>query len=319
MDWRTSERRESAKDRWLLGAAAVLLVSGCGSGRQAEGSSAPAGAAEIASASDGGDATPTSDDSTTVGRNTPDRAPIADKGAVDEFWNLGAGSHTVLASGGSRRSALFLCDALAQPLALALTVPDGEGWADLVSVADGGTATSRRVEMGRPDPGAGNIHYPLTADGRTIGDLHAVNTGILPGNTVPTVRSVTLDGTAHECRWAPHTRMLAVTPRRTVLVTGRHGQGQLRYRTFNHGERLAELDARTPEQGTEASLDLTGGREVDGAYRFRNGGYEYRLDPVAATLTVAQGGNVVQMEPLVAWMVAGRTDRARVSSHRARP
>ena len=297
-----------AKAGWLTGAAAVLLLGGCDAGA-ANRSATDRTVADRAPAGTTTKARPagTAADATAAGGGTTaDPKPIGDEGrSADAFWNLDAGSRTVVATGGARRSALFLCDALAEPVALALTVPDGEGRADFVVVPDAGRSTDRVVTVGLPDPGAGNIHFPLTADGRGIGDVHAVNTGILQGNTVPTVRAVTLDGATHECRWAPHTRVLAVTSRRTVLVTGRHGQGQLRYRTFDHGARLARLEGASAEQGTEASLDLTGGREVGGAYRFRNEGYEYRLDPGAATLTVVRDGKAVQTEPLLAWTVGG--------------
>ncbi len=286
MGWRISEGIGRAKGAATLGFA-VAVLTGCDSGAPAD--PAPAGAPDRPARS-AGSAAP---------------APTVAGRSATEFWRLDAGSRTVVAMAGGRRRALFLCDALDRPAALAITVPDSDGAADLVTLPDGAPPTRRPVTVGPGDPGAGNIHFPLSSGGRTIGDLHALNVGILAGNTVPTVRSVTLEGANSECRWAPHTRLLAVTPRRTVLVTGGGDQGPLRYRTFDDGAKLASLSTSTPERGTEASLDLTGGRERGGAYAFRNGDYEYRLDPAAATLTVARDGAVVQTEPLLAWTVGG--------------
>ena len=300
--------------------AVAALLAGCGDGATAERSADTPAAVESSAANapdveaDGRSAAAGRPDAhqapsavekpMPAGRTTP--AAAGPDGS--SFWNLGAGSRTVLAldpktAGGT---ALFLCDSLDRPQVLALTVPDAERRARLVTIPKADRPPSARaVTVGRGDPGAGNIYYPLTVDGRDVGLVHAINTGILPDQTTPGVSSVKVGDTTHGCRWAPNTRVLAVTPRRTVLVTGRVGQGQLRYRTFNDGATLAPLKTASPERGTEASLDLTGGRERGGVYAFRNEGYEYRLDPGAATLTVARDGKVIQTETLLAWTVGG--------------
>ena len=309
-----------------LALAGVALLAACGDGAPAERSASDAAARGSGAAN----ALDVEVEGRSVATGGPDahQAPSAVEKPMStgrttssaagpdgsSFWNLGAGSKTVLALGSRTASgtALFLCDSLDRPEVLALTVPDAEHRTRLVTIPKADRPPSARaVTIGRGDPGAGNIYYPLTADGRGVGLVRAINAGILPDQTTPGVSSVKVGDMTHECRWAPNTRVLAVTPRRTLLITGRVGQGQLRYRTFNDGAKLAPLKTSTPERGTEASLDLTGGRERGGAYAFRNGDYEYRLDPDAATLTVARDGTVVQTEPLLAWTVGGEAGAGR--------
>ena len=298
---------------WATGAralalAGVALLAACGNPAAADRTLTAGGDANRSAATD--PAETIAHPAAGTRAEEPSSAIDAAQPDASSFWNLDAGSRTVLSSGlnlpAAGTAALFLCDSLDRPEVLALTVPNAERRAQLVTIPKADRPPSARaVTVGRGDPGAGNIYYPLTSGGQSVGLVHAINAGILPDQTTPGVSSVKVDGTTHECRWAPNTRILAVTPRRTVLITGRAGQGQLRYRTFNDRARLAPLKTASPERGTEASLDLTGGRERGGAYAFRNGGYEYRLDPKAATLTVARDGKAIQTEPLLAWTVGG--------------
>ena len=200
MDRLTSEASAPAKPfglEWGAGVAALLLA-GCGSGAGTDPASARRDDTGAAVAADPipADATGTPDAHETPSSSEkpvpPKRvdatsaatpSPPNDGDYGDDFWNLGAGSRTQLGFSLDPRmasgTALFLCDALARPVVLALTVPDALGEARLVTIPKTNRPQSARiVTVEMPDPGAGNIHYPLTVEGRTIGDVHAVNWGI---------------------------------------------------------------------------------------------------------------------------------------------
>ncbi|MEI9964093.1 MAG: hypothetical protein WDM92_04715 [Caulobacteraceae bacterium] len=79
---------------------------------------------------------------------------------------------------------------------------------------------SQTFRLGQASPGAGQVYWPLQdATGAEAGDLHAFNPGMLttPADALtPTFVEVKLGGAAMSCRWVAHTRLLAVSARRTL-------------------------------------------------------------------------------------------------------
>lgn len=239
----------------------------------------------------------------------PASVPEAPAQRTTDWSGLVNGSASFVAVGGRLRPALFLCDATDAPVALALTMPDAEGRATLVTFGKAsGAGRTREVMVGSADPGAGQIHYPLSADGRDIGNVHAVNAGVLDGATVPTVSGVTVDGARVRCRWQPETRVIGLTSRRTVLVTG-PADGPFAYRSFDFARRADQVvtdEGRT----TRATLTVTRGTGTDGGWSFSNGATRYGVrasrDSVAAAgVEVVRDGQRLLGERFLAFTVAG--------------
>ncbi|NJC35241.1 membrane-bound inhibitor of C-type lysozyme [Sphingomonas jejuensis] len=231
-----------------------------------------------------------------AGRQTP---------APQDWSGFGNGAVSVVRRGDGFVPALFLCNATNQPTSIALTVP-AHGDATLVRFDDVGRGIeTRAVSVGGPDPGAGQIYYPLSADGREVGYIHAANSQMLDGATTPTVTSLGIDGADLRCRWQPQTRFLGLTARRAVLVTGPE-DGPLVYRSFDFAER-ADQDPVDNGRTTRATLTVTGGERRGDTLVFRNGATEYRIrasgDPAAgaAAIEVFRAGARVQSEPVLAY------------------
>ncbi len=208
-------------------------------------------------------------------------------------------SISMLESDGAWTPAVFVCDSVDRDRVLVLSPPDRQRTATLTSLSKPGLVRYQvRVRVGAGDPGAGQIHYPLTNEaGRDVGNVHAVNPGMVePGATTPSVTSVTWGRDTTGCRFAPQTRVLGVTGKRSIQVTRSDRDGFV-YHSYNHDTDLPVVEQPWGGRDTRTSLTIAGGRLVDErdgrrVYQFANGGYVYR---VLASVNPAKGGGGVQV------------------------
>lgn len=217
------------------------------------------------------------------------------------------------------RPALFVCDATNRDRVIALSAPTRDRRATLVSFSKPGlTATARAVRIGRGDAGMGQIFYPLSdATGTPVGAIRGVNPAMVePGATTPTVTSLLLGRETIGCRFAPQTRILGATPRRSIQVTAAP-DGGYRYRSYDHDTNLPEVGRPWGGRDTRASLALDGGRIVDQrgdrrTFEFRARGFVYRVmastDPLRAGggVQVWQAGRLVLSEAFGAYTVVSQ-------------
>lgn len=213
--------------------------------------------------------------------------------------------------------AVFVCDSTDRDRILVLSPPDRSGLATLTSLSKPGLVRyETRVRVGAADPGAGQIYYPLTnQNGREVGDIHAVNPGMVdPGATTPPVTSVTWGRDTTGCRFAPQTRVLGATAKRSIQIT-RTDRNGYRYRSYNYDTNLPVIEQPWGGRDTRASLTIDGGRLVEDrgtrrVYEFTNAGYVYRVtasaDPQAGGggVEVWRDGRRVLSEPFAAYTVA---------------
>ncbi|MEH3099159.1 hypothetical protein [Sphingomonas adhaesiva] len=194
---------------------------------------------------------------------------------------------------------VFVCDSVNRDRVFTLSPPARDRTATLTAFAKPGLATrTMEVRVGPSEAGMSQIWYPLTdASGRALGNVHAVNPGVVePGATTPTVTSITLGDDTSGCRFAPQTRVLGVTPKRSIQVTRTERNGY-RYRSYNDDSNLPEVPQNWGGRDTRASLSIDNGRLVaqrggNRVYQFENGGYVYR---VLASTDPAQAGGGVQV------------------------
>ena len=201
--------------------------------------------------------------------------------------------------GGGWTPASVVCDGTNRDHVLVASAPTRDRRVDLWTLGKPGLAGSKTaLTIGRGEPGMSQIYYPLSnAVGQSVGWVHALNPGVVePGATTPAVTSIKIGQQVTNCRFAPQTRVLGATPRRTIQVTAT-ATGGYRYRSYNDDTHLAEIEQPWGGRDTRASLTIDGGRLVDqrGArrvYQFDNGGYSYR---VFVSIDPAHGGGGVQV------------------------
>ncbi|MBQ1540960.1 MAG: hypothetical protein IIZ63_03065 [Caulobacteraceae bacterium] len=237
----------------------------------------------------------------------------------------GANSRTLITMQGRQQPAWFLCDGIDAPTVQVVGKPDAKG--DLVIAAYDKAAPGPPLihdhHLGPADPGAGNVHYALTRNGRPAGFLHAFNPGMLddPDRALtPPFTSMRVDGREIGCRWLEGTRLIGFSARRTFAVT-QDRAGRLTYRTFDFSEaaHAAPAAADGVERTTRPTLTIDGGVESAAAgqtvFRFTNNGYGYVVRvPISpgsgpAKVLVTRGGRTVQTEPLAAYTWAPRPSR----------
>ncbi len=226
-------------------------------------------------------------------------------------------SISMLNGDGGWTQAVFVCDSTDRDRVLILSAPDAQHGATLTSLSKPGLVRYQvPVRVGAGDPGMGQIYYPLTTDaGRSVGNIHAINPGMVePAATTPTVTSVTYGRDTTSCRFAPQTRVLGVTAKRSIQLTRSERDGYM-YRSYNHDTDLPAIEQPWGGRDTRASLTIAGGRLIEERggrriYQFTNGGYVYR---VLASVDPAKGGGGVQVwrdgrmllaEPFVAYTAA---------------
>lgn len=214
--------------------------------------------------------------------------------------------------GGAPRPAWFLCDATNAPWVLVVERDATADQARLTWVNKaGGPARSEELGLGRADPGAGQVYYALSRDGREVGAVHAINPGMLaePERAwVAPFTSVRIDSLDLQCRWLPGMRVLGVDERRSVLVT-QDATGQLTYESFDFQRPTPPVDVVGAGSTNTPSQRVSSGTEEKTAgattFTFRNGEYSDVVHVSAdASLEVQHQGQSVQRTGLRAWTLA---------------
>jgi hypothetical protein len=212
--------------------------------------------------------------------------------------------------------ARHLCDGLDRPQVIVVLSPNAQGQTSvaLFRKVGFGSPEVQSYVLGPPDPGAGQIHYPLMDSGRRAGSLHTFSPAALTdpaGATIPTLTTVTLADQATRCRWVPNARFLGFTAKRSVLVT-RTASGALAYTTFDFKTASqASLIQSGAVQTTNASLNVENGAAGESAapqqltFSKEDYGYQIRIGSSSADLVVSLGGAAIQTEPFVGWIYAG--------------
>lgn len=212
--------------------------------------------------------------------------------------------------------AWFLCDGIDRGLVMAFGLPDAKG--DIISLAiskKDGAHGRMEYRLGQPDPGAGQVYWPLTGKAET-GYLRAFNPGMIdnPASaTTPTFTEVKLGEDVAACRWAPNTLVEAASELRSYLVT--REAGQLVYRTFNYDQPAASrpLPDSGPTRTTSPSLEIHGGTETTTStgklYAFENNGYRFTIEVGDAAhpkgaVTVTSTGRQLDADPFDYYTVA---------------
>ena len=231
-------------------------------------------------------------------------------------------SRTVFATVAQKGPGWFICDGVADAVVLLVGRPGKAGLLsigvlDIAHPAAPPIVTSYRV--GGPDPGAGQVYWPLTGLGKNGGDagfLHAFNPGAYGDETAvrtPPFTEVKLGEHAHACRWLANTRFNGVGLRRTIAIT-RAADG-LVYESYDYAARpLPPVDPDGAQRTTKPSQRLTGGRETPDGHggttlRFASGGYRYVVAvPVrgAASISVLRNGRPIRREALIAYTLGPR-------------
>ncbi|MFC4454366.1 hypothetical protein [Deinococcus sonorensis] len=230
---------------------------------------------------------------------------------------------------GRQDRAWLLCDSLSTPEVLVVGQPDAGGRAEIttLSKAQPGRYSYAAWRVGRPDPGAGNVYYSLTPrDGsaasstspdniRLINPGVAANPQLYSASGVPVLSSITLQGQTRRCRLAPGLRVLAVTERRSVMIT-QDAQGRFRYQSFDNAAfRPGDVQTTLGDslaQSSTPSLSIVGGtRLISPAgerYTFTHQGYTYTLSLQSSggSLSVQRGSTPLQSEPLRAVLTGDR-------------
>lgn len=229
-----------------------------------------------------------------------------------------AASRTYFKLQGRYPTAWFLCDGIDKPRAVIVGLPDAAGDLSIMTL-DKQTLTrsaTSGLRLGEPDPGAGNVYWPLTRGGGEAGSLRAFNPGMIEeprSATTATFSSVTLAQEAVSCRWTPNIKVQALGARRSYLVTLE--DGQLVYRSFDYADAATARLAQTPDAGrtTTPSLEIHGGGEIvtpqGRRFVFDKADYRYSVEigtvvePHGALL-VTRAGRPIASEPFEAYVDA---------------
>jgi hypothetical protein len=213
--------------------------------------------------------------------------------------------------------AWFLCDGIDRPAAMIVGLPDAASNITIISLdkANPGHHSQASFRLGQPDPGAGQVYWPLTTGGGAeAGYLRAFNPGMIedPASaTTATFTEIKIGETTTSCRWRPGILLEALGARRSYLVT--REAGQLVYRTFNYAQAAAAqpLPDSGPARTTPPSLEIRGGTETTTPtgrlYVFENNSYRYTVEIGAdhrGAVMVVKAGRQVAAEPFQAYTIA---------------
>ena len=218
-----------------------------------------------------------------------------------------AGSRSYLRTHTGAQQVWFVCSALDgfDQTVVGLPMKGGKLW--VAQPLSGEPSDVYR--LGRPDPGAGQVYWPLSdSSGKPVGALHAFNPGVLGEGryaTTPTFVSIRANAAQFNCRWLEHTRLLGFSSKRVIEIFS--GQNGLEYQSFDERDagRSRKVDVGSAQQSTTPSLDLKHGRTVGGAMRFQNGAYTFQVTASGkdARIVVSQNGKTILNEPLIAWTI----------------
>lgn len=215
---------------------------------------------------------------------------------------------------GAWSEAAFVCDGVARDRAYVLTEDGGERVTLWRYAKPGLTVRSAALRLGEGDAAMMQQYHPLLgADGKQAALVHTISPGMVePGATTPTVTWIKVGDDTTDCRFAPQTRVLGMSAKRSVQVVALPGGGY-RYTAYTHGAPLRPLDLPWGGRDSAASLTIDGGYAIgSGAtrvYVFRNGAYTYRV--IAGTgaapgagVEVLHDGRLVLREAFGAYTVS---------------
>ena len=198
---------------------------------------------------------------------------------------------------------------------LAVTAPGGSSNAvKLAQWVVGGQSTVQNWQLGRPNPGAGQVYTPLTPAGQVLGPnprffIHSSNIENTadPRYRMTHINEYVVPAGRFRCRYVPQATVLAATAKHTAIVweTG----GTVTYASRNR-------------DGTPG-IQLTGGTHTGAAgrerYVWNNAGYRYVLEVCdsaqpGGSLSVFRGERVLSREELLAYSISVPGKEAQGSS-----
>ena len=198
----------------------------------------------------------------------------------------------------------FICDPQPGARITIVTLPNQDGQLAFPHIYKDSSNIKElpvHFRLGEPDPGAGQVQWPVDDGKGATGDLHAFNPGMLsdPADAfTPPFTSISIGSDQASCRWVARTRLMGLSRRRTFLVT-QGLDGGLEYQTFDYKD-------ATSAKSAQPSLDIKGGRETSAGFGFASNGYTYDLAANAAggMVRVRKAGRTIATEPLIAWTIA---------------
>ena len=245
--------------------------------------------------------------------SAPPPAPAPDivpPGAAGEPY---AASRTYALDSGAARQAWIICDGLAAGRLYVVGLPNATRGVTVTTYDKTSTAapSSQDLTLGQPDPGAGQVYWPLTGTGGAdAGNLHAINPGVLTSPVdafTPTFTSAKIGAAETSCRWVARTRVMGFSARRTFLITQADDR-TLTYQTFDFKDaaKAKPVEPDGAQRTSTPTLQIVGGHESAAGFSFENNGYTYQVEagPAGASVTVLKGGQQVQQEAMNAWTLA---------------
>ncbi|CAM3347142.1 Secreted protein [Deinococcus saxicola] len=187
---------------------------------------------------------------------------------------------------------------------LAVTSPAGSRGDVKLAQWVGGKTSIQDWQMGRPDPGAGQVYTPLTPAGQTPGKppqyfirSSNIENTIDPAYHMTRINEYVVPAGRFQCRYVPQATVLAATARHTVIVW--ESGGKVTYASRNR-------DGAPGIQLAGGTHTRTLGRE---RYVWDNAGYQYVLEVgqlahPGGSLTVLKGGKTLSREELLAYSIS---------------
>ncbi|GAA5534246.1 hypothetical protein [Deinococcus aluminii] len=207
--------------------------------------------------------------------------------------------------GGKVQPAFAWCDA--RDAVVALTTPQS-GQATLAVWEKGRghllPPNTFPATVGDPDPGAGQIYYPLTwknGAATVKGFLHTSNIENVqdPAYRMTHINEFRLSDLEHSCRYVPQAAFMGATNKRTVIVWDNGKTATYATRNFD-GTPGVYVTGGQKRQQAEATV-----------YEFKTeDGYTYQLKIAPqeysgnAELSVLRQGQVIQTEPFLAYSIS---------------
>lgn len=208
----------------------------------------------------------------------------------------------------------FICDGIDAPNVIVFERAEGS---DDTRVAMYGKPNGEILErhgltIGAEEGAAGSVVIPLMVELDDAGHVTRTNPGVLdnPASVyTPRFTSAQLFNRNTVCRWLPRTRVMGFTGRRSFVIH-EDADGDLIYTAYNFTDAAGARQIELSDNGrsTTFSAEVRGGAETvapSGAdFRFENEGYTYSivLEHGVGRIDVWQGGELVQTEPLIAFV-----------------
>ncbi|AWN24149.1 hypothetical protein DKM44_13690 [Deinococcus irradiatisoli] len=198
---------------------------------------------------------------------------------------------------GGWQPAAFWCDTPTR--VLAVTQPASSDLPQPVKLVEwtGPNMTWNAYQLGRADPGAGQVYHALTPAGQPTSPnpayfIHSSNIENTqdPAYRMTHINEFKVPSGRFGCRYKPQAAFLGATAHHSITVW-EYG-GKVTYSSTN--------------KGGSGGVYLTGGSHTGQEYRWTNQGYTYllTLGEPGATLSVLRGGKVLSREPFLAYSIS---------------